>query len=161
MSAPEPTPGFEAESLAMARAIFEGTGEIGVRRAHVDGEAGRILASIPCIPGARDALRALLVRERARGVAVMGEVWYASQEAGATRSALPADLSTYEGRRERVVVMVEHRAIADSVARMWRAEITRDGSGAPTLGPWALGEGETYSGRMVGLLPPLAEGARA
>lgn len=161
-----PTPGFEAEALTLARAMFEEMGEIGVRQALIDtGNGGRALAAIPNVRGHRDAimdaLRALLRRERAVGVAVLSESWHAPQPAGVPRSALPADLSTYEGRLECVSAFVEHRALEGGATRVWRAEITRDTAGAPTLGPWQLGVGETYSGRMVGLLPPLEGAAHA
>jgi hypothetical protein len=103
----------------------------------------------------RDSLR----REHVVGVAVICEVWQGEVPAGGQRSDLPADLSTYAGRRELVVVLVEHRALDGGATRRWEAPITRDAAGAPTLGPFALQAGEAR-GRMTRLLPPLEGGAR-
>ncbi|MDB4930839.1 MAG: hypothetical protein JWM10_3323 [Myxococcaceae bacterium] len=153
----EPTPGFEAEAVAMGRRLFESSGEIGVRMCIVDcgPDRGKIFAAMP-VEGLHDPtmlmFRDSLRRERAVGVAVISEVWQASVPEGGKRSDIPADLSTYAGRRELVLVLVEHRAIDGGATRHWEAPITRDVAGAPTLGPFALRAGESR-GRMTRLLP--------
>lgn len=144
---------FETEALALARSIFEGDGALGLRQAYVDVDGDRILAAFD-VPGGvpiGDEVSALVVKTRAHGFAVFRELWYVNIPPGMTREDFPADLSTYEGRRERLAVLVEHRRIAGGATRMWRAEITRE-VGRPALGPWVLGEGERYSGRLIGLL---------
>jgi hypothetical protein len=159
-----PTPGFEADAVAMARRLFGALGKVDPRMAVVDAGGGhRETLSVPCYAGRRDvvieALRLALAHFGAVGVAVISEAWLARSEG--PRDALPANLSTYAGREEVLFVAVEHRAIDGGATRCWRASITRDAAGVPTLGPFLLTAGGETSGRMVGLLPAMEGGARA
>lgn len=155
MSADAPAPGIEAQALNHARRAFELRGEVGVRLAFVDcgPDRGLIIAAIP-VEGPDDPtllmLRGMLAKERARGVAILSEAWGAE---AAQRRDLPADLSTYAGRTELVMVLVEHRDLDGGATRMWQATITRDAAGAPTLGPFSLRTGPGLGGRMTRLLP--------
>ncbi len=97
------------------------------------------------------ALRAFAKMTRAIGVIWMGETWLVDMPApppGKTheqvRDELPADLGEAKGRREALVVRLEHQAIPQGL--MWCAEILRSPA---RVEPWRdFGMGDAF-GRMV------------
>ncbi len=155
-----PTPGFEADALDIARRIFDGQGQL-ARVAYVEDPRGRHLFPVPVPhpsqPRVGDALmRALadvLAANGAVGVAQLAECWTVATTAEG-RQAMPVDLADADGRVEVVMVLVEHYDVEGGLTRAWRAAITRDAAGRPTLGPWLLTTGSVASGRMIGLLRP-------
>lgn len=99
----------------------------------------------------------LAEQTKAIGVFFLNEAWWkvvGPGEAGAraVRRAARRGVEREPERQEVIVLSAEH--LAWKGVRMWKADITRDETGAPTLGPFAeLPEMSETTGRMFGLLP--------
>ena len=152
---------FEHNAKDIARKLFEKLGTVD-RMALVDDEAGLAFTALPVAPldlrRRGDAVigmfKASLRSPTARGVALVMEVWSARCDASMPRSAIPEDLSTYAGRTEDLLVVTEHYELDGGATRLWRAPITRDAAGAPTLGTFVLDTGSEVRGQCVKLLAP-------
>lgn len=145
----EPSPGFEAQCLQLARSRFESSGSIdptGLLRPVV----GRDLEiKVGVLEGDADHNEAVMLglkekvgRLNAKAFAFMAEVWLVERqfvhgdeaEMEAEMEAEPR-LSRY--RREAVSVTVEQYAVAAGEPRMWRAYIDRSGP-RPALAAFEL-----------------------
>lgn len=159
-SAHAPEPGLEATALEVARDQFDASGEL-PRFALIDEQSAKFHYCV--LPAMRSPMADHLVmgvfratiRDRGSvGVALCSEAWLASSSGPEGRAALPRDLSTYEGRREVVLAVVEHRDLEGGTTRLWVADITRDAAGRPTLGAWQRSKtSNMVGGNLVGMLP--------
>jgi hypothetical protein len=106
-------------------------------------------------PRAKDdfvsALGHLLERAHACGVMFVAETWHAAPPPGGGRDDLPQDFSApFQGRREAIMVLLEHVALEKPV--MEDAEIERSASGKGYVKPFVADPNTVRLGRFTHLL---------
>ena len=159
----EPTPGFEAKALEVARALWTDTGAL-ERYGIID--CGGLVPDLVEVPAApldermrrdvnMDLFRMLVASRKAIGAAVMAEMWILTTVPGQNPPPAGASLENHPGRREGVMVLLEDRRVDGGAVRHWVAYIRREG-GVASLDPFELtSDGMTFRGGMTCLLPRL------
>lgn len=86
------------------------------------------------------------------------EIWYSQvtpEEAARANREGPKVAPRHDPNRKEALLIVSEDPFTNPPLRSWRAEITRDAKGQPSVGEW-LGDLNVAEGRLTYLLPPEA-----
>lgn len=103
-------------------------------------------------------IQAMATSVQAKQLHLCMEAWYSvlrgEDHEAVQRGEAPKQQPRHDPDRKEALCVTSENAFRVPVSRSWKAEITRDAKGKPTLHPWE--DFPMQSGRMVHLLPPSA-----